>query len=49
MAMRQRLVNAQGHYENQSIWQLFEVPNLPSVAGPQSFAAMSQWLHAIDA
>jgi len=48
-ALRQRLVDAQGHYENQSIWQLFEVPNLPSVAGPQSFAAMSQWLHAIDA
>lgn len=48
-AMRQRLVNAQGHYGNQSIWQLFEVPNLPSIAGPQSFAAMSQWLHAIDA
>ncbi|HEX9711650.1 MAG TPA: DUF6351 family protein [Actinomycetota bacterium] len=48
-AMRQRLLNAQGHHDNQSIWQLFEVPNLPSVAGPQSFALMSQWLHAIDA
>jgi hypothetical protein len=48
-AMRERLVNAHGHHENQSIWQLFEVPNLPSVAGPQSFRAMSEWLHAIDA
>jgi hypothetical protein len=48
-AMRQRLVNAQGNHGNQSIWALYEVPNLPSVAGPQSFALMSQWLHAIDA
>jgi hypothetical protein len=48
-AMRARLDNAQGHHENQSIWQLFEVPNLPSVAGPQSFTLMSRWLHAIDA
>ncbi len=48
-ALRERLMNAQGHHENQSIWRLFEVPNLPSVAGPQGFAAMSQWLHAIDA
>ncbi len=48
-AERQRLVNAQGHYDNQSIWRLLEVPNLPSIAGPESFAAMSRWLHAIDA
>lgn len=47
-AMRQRLYNAQGSYDNQSVWQLFEVPNLPSVAGSQSFAAMSAWLHGID-
>ena len=47
-AMRQRLINAQGSYDNQSIWQLLEVPNLPSIAGPQSFAAMSAWLDAID-
>ena len=47
-AMRQRLVDAQGHHDNHSIWQLFEVPNLPSVAGPQSFGMMSKWLHAID-
>jgi hypothetical protein len=48
-ALRERLINAQGHHDNQSIWQLLEVPNLPSVAGPESFAAMSSWLHAIDA
>lgn len=48
-AMRQRLINAQGNHGNQSIWALYEVPNLPSVAGTQSFGLMSQWLHAIDA
>ena len=48
-AMRQRLDSAQGSHGNQSIWQLFEVPNLPSVAGPQSFAVMGQWLRAVDA
>jgi len=48
-AMRRRLENANGHHENQSIWQLFEVPNLPSIAGPQSFAMMGEWLRAIDA
>jgi hypothetical protein len=47
-AMRQRLVDSQGHHDNHSVWQLFEVPNLPSVAGSQSFALMSRWLHAID-
>jgi hypothetical protein len=48
-ALRQRIVDAQGHHDNQSIWLLFEVPNLPSIAGPESFAAMGSWLHAIDA
>lgn len=48
-AMRRRLVNAQGHHDNQSIWQLLEVPNLPSVAGPEAFNEMSAWLRAIDA
>lgn len=47
-ALAQRLADAQGHHENQSIWKLFEVPNLPSIAGPESFAEMSTWLHAID-
>jgi hypothetical protein len=42
-------VDAQGHHDNHAIWQLLEVPNLPSVAGPQSFAAMGEWLRAIDA
>lgn len=48
-AMRKRLVNAQGHHDNQSIWQLLEVPNLPSVAGPEAFSEMGEWLRAIDA
>ena len=48
-AMRDRLVNARGHHDNQSIWYLYEVPNLPSIAGPQSFAEMTGWLDAIDA
>ena len=48
-AMRKRLVNAQGHHENQSIWQLLEVPGLPSVAGPEAFNEMGEWLRAIDA
>jgi len=48
-ALRDRLVDAQGHHENQSIWYLYEVPNLPSIAGPESFAEMTAWLDAIDA
>ncbi len=48
-AMRERIAKAVGDHDNHSVWKLFEVPNLPSVAGPQSFARMSDWLHAIDA
>jgi hypothetical protein len=48
-AMAERLASAQGHHDNHSIWKLFEVPNLPSIAGPQAFGEMSKWLHAMDA